>query len=532
MRKSSFCFSSIIFLSCFIFFRPGFAQDLSNFVQFYLNPALINPALTGIDGKSALYLSYKKQWAGIEGSPTIANVSFQSASSKMVNFGFNVSNDEQGLLSTSSLLMTGGYTISLQNDAMLRFGFSLGAGWNKVDLAALNFGTASGGSDPIMADLLDNNFQLLGNAGLSYHSKSFHVGLSMPNIIQPAYLSKDAFSVEKVNPFESVILHTNYRFYFANDQNVFEPYLIYRYNQSLPSQIEFAGVLHLQHKVWIGGSYKQDFGISGIGGFKPNNQLAIGYGYTLKNTGLNELNRPSHEISVALLFGQRHKNVPFYSFVDTSKPGKHSKVNKAALARQKLKQKELDRKKALAKKNPVKKTDPVVVATKPPAEVVTKPQEETPKPVEQPVTNPPVHDGGPRQGRNNLVFEPTIRDHDEQELIERLEKHKEDADDHHGESHHPNAERHEFVKRGNHNSEMNLADYVIVGAFKSEANAKRYSDGLTQMGFDTSDYGYISERQIWYVHIEATNNLEEARKQRDKYRMMNMFKDAWLLTVH
>jgi len=30
----------------------------------------------------------------------------------------------------------------------------------------------------------------------------------------------------------------------------------------------------------------------------------------------------------------------------------------------------------------------------------------------------------------------------------------------------------------------------------------------------------------------AGNDLTEVRAQRDKYRKMTMFKDAWLLTVH
>lgn len=244
MRKLSFYCVSVNLILALTFSCPTFAQDFSNFVQFYVNPALINPALTGADGKTALYLSYKKQWSGIEGAPTIANASLQVATPKMVNLGFNVANEKLGLLSTSSLMLTGGYTIALQNSAMVRFGFSLGAGWNKVDLASLNFGSVSGNSDPILTDLLDSNFQLLGNAGVSFHASSFHIGLSLPAIIQPTYLTKDAFSLQKVNPLGSAIIHSSYRIYFANDQHVFEPYLIYRFNQSLPSQIEAAGVLH------------------------------------------------------------------------------------------------------------------------------------------------------------------------------------------------------------------------------------------------------------------------------------------------
>lgn len=503
--------------------RKVFAQDFHNFTQFFVNPSLINPALTGADGKSSLYFSYKKQWTGIEGSPAVGGVSLQAALPNKLSLGLNLNNETQGLINTSALMFTGGYYLPLPNNQMVRFGFSLGAAWSKVDINALNFGTISP-SDPIQVDLLDNNFQLLSNAGLSYHAKGFNFGIALPNIIEPIYLAKDAFSVSKVNPFESTIIHTSYRFYFSNNFNVFEPYLVYRLNKSLPSQLEAAGILHIQHKLWVGGSYKQDFGISALGGIKLNNLLGIGYSYTLKNVGLNELNRPSHEIHIGLLFGERKKNTPYYSFVDTD-IDKRPKNYKALLARQKQKEAAEARKHAadLARKK--------AEEDKAREEATKEPATKEPEPV---VT--PQHDAGARfkTGENpmNLFNKPmAVHDPQEEEFLKRLEVHAENADDHHGEDFHPNAERHEFVKKGGHASELSLADYVIVGAFTSEAIATRYSEGLKKLKFENADYGYLSERNIWYVYISESNDINKAREERDKYRKMHIFKDAWLLTV-
>jgi len=529
LRKSTILIVSITFLFS-LQIRYAFAQDYHNFVQFYFNPSLLNPSLTGVDGKSSLYFSYKKQWAGIEGAPSIGNVNFQSALQNRVNFGLSMNNDQQGLINTSSVMMTGGYTIPLANDNMFRFGFSLGAAWNQININDLNFGSISP-SDPIQQDLLDNNFQLLGNAGISFHSKSFNLGIALPNILDPVYLTTDAFGVSKVNPFESIIFHTSYRMYFADDFNVFEPYLVYRLNKLLPSQLEVAGILHLQHKVWIGGSYKQDFGISAMAGFKVNNQLGVGYSYTLKNTGLNELNRPSHEIQIALLFGERKKNIPFYSFVDTEKT-KRSKNYKALVARQKQKEKELARKHALD------------LAKKEEKEKIAKEQAKQAAPIKETVEQPVVqstpvqtnqHDAGPRWRSTEKmpdILRNPAQEPGETERLNRLEIHADNATEHHGEEGHANAERHELVKRGEHSSEMDYADYVIVGAFSTEANAKKFSDGLKKLGFSEVDYGFISEKSLWYVHISRSNNINAARTDRDKYRKMNMFKDAWLLTVH
>src|SRR5688572_7497428 len=130
------------------------AQDYYNFVQFYVNPALLNPSFTGVDGQPAAFLSYKKQWMGIKGSPSIGHLSVQAPLPSKVGVGFNVGNDKRGVLSTSSLGMAFSYYSPMANDMFLRFGFSLGAAFTKVDLDALVF---SNNSDAIVADLLSSN---------------------------------------------------------------------------------------------------------------------------------------------------------------------------------------------------------------------------------------------------------------------------------------------------------------------------------------------------------------------------------------
>ncbi|HEY5824845.1 MAG TPA: PorP/SprF family type IX secretion system membrane protein, partial [Cyclobacteriaceae bacterium] len=335
------------------------AQSIYNFTQFYFNPSLLNPSFTGSDGRTGLYLAYKKQWAGIDGSPSVANLNLQSPMTSRLSIGFNLANDKNGLLSSSSALFTGAYTLPVSENNFFRFGLSLGMSSSKVDVNAMSFGTAG---DPVLAGLAKNTLRMLGNFGLSYHHQSFHFGVSIPTILQPDYISKDAFAVSKVQPFESIVFHASNRFYFAGNKNIFEPYIVYRLNGSLPSQFELAGVVHLQNKLYAGASYKQDFGISALAGFHINKQTAIGYSYTLKNTGINELSRPSHEVQFAYLFGKRKKEIPMYSFVDAEKEKVHRKTPQQLAAEKKKHEAEQAKKKPVEKKpEPVvaKKTTPV-----------------------------------------------------------------------------------------------------------------------------------------------------------------------------
>ena len=528
-------------VACFIS-TCSYAQDITNFTQFFINPYSINPSYAGIEGRSALALAYRRQWSGIEGGPSIANLTFHTPTAFGLNYGLNFTNDTKGILSTSAASLSVGYTLTIDKQKFIRFAISGGVAYNALDLDEFE-----GTTDPALMNLLDKNAALIGNAGLSFHFNTVHFGASLPNIFSPAYVSEDAFTVAEVKPFQAVIVHASNRFYFAKDKHVFEPYIIYRINEGLPSQFEVASVLHLNHAIWLGGSYKQDFGISALGGLKVHNFFLIGGSYSLKNTGANELNSPSFEIQLSYIFGAKKKNIPVYSFVNTVKEKEKRKTpaqlaaerrkaaeekqkQEAAALAKKQQEEEAKRQAEIAKKEEeakrqaelAKKTEPVVVTPTEP--VVITPTEPVKK-----------HDGGPRLKSEILALEMPTYDtahHEEQARITRLEEHAADPDEHHGldTDIHPHAERHEFVKRGGHQDELETGDFVVAGVFKSDANAIHFSDGLKKLGFD-ADYGHLTEKDLWYVYIAKTTDINAARAERDKYRKMKIFRDAWLLTV-
>ena len=488
------------------------AQDQTNFTQFYLNPYLYNPSYVGIDGQSAISLIYRKQWMTIEGGPVVGNFSLQTPLSPRAGFGLSVTNDARGLLNNSSALITFGFNVPLAKQSFLRFGISGGGAWNMLDMARLE----SMSDDPALANVLENNASITGNAGISLHLKSFQFGASMPAMFSPSYISTEEFAITEIKPFQSIIVSASNRFYFGKDKHIFEPYAIYRINANLPSQYEFAGILHLNHVVWVGGSYKQEFGISALGGLKIKNALAIGASYSVQNSGENELNSPSFELSLNFLFGKRKKDAPLYSFVNTVKEKEKKPVRKSAseLIAEKRKAEEEARKKKqeeLAKQRKEeeeakKKAEELAQkARAEEAERVRKEQEARAKQEEE------ARAREAELAKNATQVEPPAKD----TVVTR-----------------PSVVdgRHETFKRGGHPKELLKGDYIIAGVFSSEANATRYTNGLKQLGY-VANNGYLTQKQLWYVYIYKSDDINQAKAERDKYRKLRMFKDAWLLTI-
>jgi type IX secretion system PorP/SprF family membrane protein len=177
-------------------------------------------------------------------------------------------------------------------------------------------------------------------------------------------------------------------------------------------------------------------------------------------------------------------------------------------------------------------TKPVVTETKPVVEekpVETKPATEERKPEE----TKPTEKKSASPGEVVHLSEEEQAQHEE-DLISRLDDHTDNPLEEHAGEEHEHSERHEFWTRGDHAKELEIGHYVIVGVFKSEANAKRVSDGYRNLGFKEVDYGFQSGKGFWFVHIAGSEDMDvpDANKLRNKYRKMKMFKDAWLLTVH
>jgi hypothetical protein len=235
---------------------------------------------------------------------------------------------------------------------------------------------------------------------------------------------------------------------------------------------------------------------------------------------------------LSYLAGNKKKNAETFSFVNTVKEKKRTthKSSSEILAEKRKANEEAKKKLEKEKEHKTKAPEPELKTTKPavaPAVALA-----------QPVITPKKdsvaqHNGGPRF--KSVFLEPAeISDKELEEAhLARLEDHDENPTEVHTDAPdaHPNAERHEFVKRGGHQEELDLGDYVVVGVFSSSANAKRYADGLLKMNFN-ADYGHLTVKNLWYVYIVKTSDINEARAARDKYRQMKIFKDAWLLTTH
>ena len=149
-------------------------------------------------------------------------------------------------------------------------------------------------------------------------------------------------------------------------------------------------------------------------------------------------------------------------------------------------------------------------------------QENRQPPEEEVASTPPVI---PMMA-TNIPEKPEEQKKDEVVIVEPVEETPVE------ETEKPRDEKVVVLKRGDHEDELAVNHYVIVGVFGYEANARRYSEMLKSAGYN-NDFGYVSARGAYYVYVMRSKNLGEVRRERDKYRAINEFQfpNAWALTL-
>lgn len=540
----------------------AFAQERPINSQIFLNPYYYNPAYAGFEDRPAFYVYRRQQWTGISGAPVTTGFNFHTIFNEKINFGINVMNDKRSILSTSTALLTFGYRASFDEFHYLSFGLSGGVGFNNIDFDAIDdlLNPSNGGSpDLAIIDALDHNIFLDGNAGFNYYNKGFNLGLSLPRIFKNTILSTASFSQGEISPLNDAIFMSSYKWQISEDKLAFEPHAIYYYRKDMPGQFEAIGLLHFMDAIWIGGSYRQDYGVTAYVGINIKDNFKFGYAYEFFNVEPATFNNNTHDIQLALIFGEKKKK---------------GKVNLMQQRRNMLQSmgrlpSQQEPVRTEVQNDPFEQPEPAetyseedalqdllsepetVIAPIPEPEpeetyseedamqdILNEMEEPEPEPVPEPEPDPEVvdeEDALIMQLEDEPEEEITFTEEDEltgEDLFDLVEE--VDGTDEFIEPTLDDAGKYigpTTVIKGDHLLELDMGNYVVVGTFGSYREAEEYSDRLFIQGFYTK-FGYISQTKIYYVYIFESEDFQETKDTSERFAQIGaQFSENWVLQV-
>jgi type IX secretion system PorP/SprF family membrane protein len=265
--------------------------------QYILNPLTINPSYAGTRGALNIAAFYRKQWAGIVGSPETRTLAFDAPlfNDKM-GLGLIISSDKIGVTKETRVSTNYAFKISMKEGTL---SLGMGAGIRTTNTAW---------SDLVVIDpedqLIDSRVFVVPDFsfGAYYSSQNYFVGFSIPKLLGYDFdFVKNKYAI-KVNIGQySYLFNTGYVFTLTSKSKLFPSTLI-TYLPGGRLQYDINAHLILSDRFWVGTSYRSNKSIATLLQFSINNQLRLAYTYDFDFSRLGKYSNGSHEIMIRYEF--------------------------------------------------------------------------------------------------------------------------------------------------------------------------------------------------------------------------------------
>lgn len=295
-----------IFITAFLLgLQIAHAQQLPSTTQYMVNPYALSPTLAGYTGYSEVFMNYRNDWTGINGSPrTFSANGFGNVYKEKMWVGGEIMTDKTDILSVFKANLSWTYKLEVENDQFLYFGV-----WTTFYQASVNTGNGIGidPNDPLILNSSKlNSSAFNAGFGINYNWNNFNIGFSMPGAFgsNDEYVTDASFNYKIQRQFQ---IHASYLFEL-NDQWQLQTIGVYRKTGNMPATIELSAMSIYQGRFW-GGMLYRNGGVLAINlGAHIYNGFVFNYSYEIGMGSINKGSGGSHEITLGYRFKFQETN--------------------------------------------------------------------------------------------------------------------------------------------------------------------------------------------------------------------------------
>ncbi|MBC7886308.1 MAG: type IX secretion system membrane protein PorP/SprF [Ferruginibacter sp.] len=334
MKKIAFVLTGLLFTTLV------FSQAKPFYTQYILNNYILNPGVTGIENYTDVKLSYRNQWAGINGAPVTTYFSIHgplgktdyrtTATSFEVpgenprgkqywdnytapdahhGIGFSAINDKTGYINRWSVYASYAYHLPLGTKTTLSAGFNAGITSVNLDRSKIDFADLDP-NDPAIGYSSGELKKLKpeAGAGLWLYGANYFAGISVQNIIpgKAKFVSNGDYGTYFTPNY---FLTAGYRFALTDEVSALPSVMVQVWEPQLYGIHTNVKIQYLD-KFWVGGSYRfSDLvsGYSAMAGINVSNTFNIGYAYeNATSSRLRTYTKNTHEIVLGFLLGNKY----------------------------------------------------------------------------------------------------------------------------------------------------------------------------------------------------------------------------------
>lgn len=287
----------IVLIICVLLTHCVYAQSPS-LSHYPLSPSFFNPAYIGKKSNAEVILNHKQQWIGINNAPSVSTFQLSSPIVYPISIGVSARRFQIGAINTNTLNALFSYHVPFGINTGLTFGLAGG-----IKTMGINKNSSYNPSDPAVSAFADKPIHPDLKFGLSYHFKQLNFGVSFTEMINSNVYDSPLAENTDIKFYENYIVNLDYKFKFSSSKLSLQPFLLYTTNVIRGSFFEAGSLINYQDLVYLGGSFRQDYGVSILAGFEAE-RFSLGYAYELASNLVNSLGQGSHELQLSFRFGK------------------------------------------------------------------------------------------------------------------------------------------------------------------------------------------------------------------------------------
>jgi type IX secretion system PorP/SprF family membrane protein len=268
--------------------------------QYMHNRYTVNTAFAGSGEALSVFGAYRKQWAGINGSPGSQLITAHSPlKNENIAIGVEMFNQKYGVFSNTGFSASYTYRTHTSNNAWLGLSVNAGAGfassgWNSIPVKET--------SDPSFSSKETFTVPLMG-VGAAWYGSRFFSGVSVANLF-----STNIYTDGKTAFKPGEIIATGGYLINATRQLQVQPSVLLRLNTQFGTIYDVSTTIMWNNLIWIGASYRSTDDVVGLLAVQATPQLMVSYSMDVNTGSIGSFNNGTHELSLKYFFGYRVKS--------------------------------------------------------------------------------------------------------------------------------------------------------------------------------------------------------------------------------
>ncbi|MFH1296317.1 MAG: PorP/SprF family type IX secretion system membrane protein [Bacteroidota bacterium] len=296
-RFSPFRYFSI---SLFLLPLPSLSQTSANQMQYLINPSCLSPALFENTTRFSGFLTYRSEWTGFQGKPSVALLDISGIAHNNMYFGGEIRYQTAMVFRSFYLALKYAYQIRIREEQYLTLGVNGIFYQNILDLTAA---TILDPGDPLLQGI-DRITQTKVNigAGLSYRFSSFILSFYAPMLLN----NRSAYDQAVEG---SLSLPQNLLVYISNDFIINREWLMkptVRINilTGSPTLFELSLLAGKIDQFWFTAMFRSNMMMGLTVGGQLWKHVVISYGYEFFTGNSPGVHTGTHEITLGYKIGK------------------------------------------------------------------------------------------------------------------------------------------------------------------------------------------------------------------------------------